>query len=87
MADWEKTLQALRQQFIQGSTARLDRIRTALEKLGSNPSDREARKQKFKRLDPESRWQSIGYDYLTDETGLTLEPVPEVRDFRATIPG
>lgn len=51
-----------------------------------NAIDREARKLKFQRLDPESRWQSIGYDYLTDETGLTLEQVPEDRDFRATIP-
>jgi diguanylate cyclase (GGDEF)-like protein len=42
MADWEKTLQALREQFIEGSTARLDRIRSALERLGSNPSDAEA---------------------------------------------
>ncbi|MEP7159184.1 MAG: glycosyltransferase [Chloroflexota bacterium] len=48
--------------------------------------DRAARKLKFQRLDPESRWQSIGYDYLTDETGLILEQIPEDRDFRATIP-
>ena len=42
MADWEKTLQALRQQFIEGSTARLARIQTDLERLGANPSDGEA---------------------------------------------
>lgn len=51
-----------------------------------DPADREARKQKFKRLDPESRWQAIGYDYLTDETDLKLEHVPDERDFRVTIP-
>jgi glycosyltransferase involved in cell wall biosynthesis len=51
-----------------------------------DPADRETRKQKYKRLDPDSRWQAIGYDYLTDETGLELEHVPGERDFRVTMP-
>jgi diguanylate cyclase (GGDEF)-like protein len=42
VADWENTLQALRQQFIEGSTARLARIQSDLEGLGANPTDGEA---------------------------------------------
>ncbi len=42
MADWEKTLHTLREQFLQGSIARLDRIRNDLERLGSRPADGEA---------------------------------------------
>jgi diguanylate cyclase (GGDEF)-like protein len=40
--DWEKTLHALREKFLDGSTARLERIQTDLERLDSNPSDAEA---------------------------------------------
>ena len=37
MADWKKTLDALREQFLQGSTARLDRIQADLGQLRREP--------------------------------------------------
>jgi glycosyltransferase involved in cell wall biosynthesis len=43
--------------------------------------DREARRRRYEDLDPEHRWQSIGYAYLTDETGLRLEPFGRGRDY------
>jgi hypothetical protein len=44
--------------------------------------DREARRDRYKRLDPEERWQpGVGYDYLADETGLRLRKVPRRRGF------
>jgi hypothetical protein len=44
--------------------------------------DRQARRQRNERLDPEARYQpGIGYAYLTDETGLRLRPVPERRGY------
>ena len=46
------------------------------------PAQREARKMKYKVLDPDNASQAIGYDYLTDETGLVLESLPEGRDYR-----
>jgi diguanylate cyclase (GGDEF)-like protein len=42
VADWDKTLQDLRERFLEGSTARLDRIETGLRRLESNPYDVEA---------------------------------------------
>jgi diguanylate cyclase (GGDEF)-like protein len=42
VSDWDKTLQALREGFLQGSTARLDRIEVNLLRLRSNPFDVEA---------------------------------------------
>lgn len=42
-------------------------------------ADREARRARYERLDPEGRWQRIGYAYLTDERGLRLERVPRRR--------
>ncbi|MEB3199967.1 MAG: glycosyltransferase family 2 protein [Synechococcaceae cyanobacterium] len=45
------------------------------------PQDRQARRARYERLDPDRRWQSIGYDYLTDSTGLRLRPLPPGRDF------
>ena len=39
MADWETTLQSLREQFLQGSAARLARIESDLERLRSFPDD------------------------------------------------
>jgi diguanylate cyclase (GGDEF)-like protein len=42
VADWEKTLHALREKFLDGSTARLERIRTGLKRLGSDRGDVEA---------------------------------------------
>jgi glycosyltransferase involved in cell wall biosynthesis len=44
-------------------------------------SDRELRKQRYEELDPNREYQSIGYDYLTDETGLELAPLPEGRGY------
>lgn len=45
--------------------------------------DREARRRRNERLDPEARCQPrIGYAYLTDETGLRLRPVPARRGYR-----
>jgi hypothetical protein len=43
---------------------------------------RRERRQRYERLDPDSRWQSIGYAYLTDERGLRLSRVPRRRDYR-----
>ncbi len=42
MADWEKTLEALREQFLSGSAARLDRIEADLQRLSRVPGDSEA---------------------------------------------
>ena len=44
--------------------------------------DREARKQRYLALDPSSEFQSIGYEYLTDTTGLMLASPPPGRDYR-----
>lgn len=38
---------------------------------------RQHRREKYQRLDPARRWQKIGYDYLTDISGLRLQPVKE----------
>jgi hypothetical protein len=43
--------------------------------------DRVARRARYRRLDPDNRWQRIGYDYLTDETGLILERIPPGRAY------
>jgi hypothetical protein len=43
--------------------------------------DRAARRDRYKELDPDHRWQRLGYDYLTDETGLRLKQVEPDRDF------
>ncbi len=46
------------------------------------PQDRAARRRRYERLDPESRWQpGVGYAYLTDETGLRLRRVDPRRGF------
>lgn len=45
------------------------------------PTDRQARRSRYNQLDPENRWQSIGYDYLTDEHGLRLENLPHGREY------
>jgi hypothetical protein len=44
--------------------------------------DRRARRDRYRRLDPDRRWQSIGYEYLTDEEGVQLERLPEGRGYR-----
>lgn len=38
-------------------------------------SQRENRRDKYKQLDPGNQWQSIGYDYLTDESSLRLKRI------------
>ena len=45
------------------------------------PGDREARRRRYQEADPERRWQAIGYEYLTDERGLTLRAVARGREF------
>jgi len=49
-----------------------------------NQEEREANRvlADLERLDPASEYQSIGYAYLTDETGLRLEPLPRGRGWR-----
>ncbi|MFH1178072.1 MAG: hypothetical protein V1750_11750 [Acidobacteriota bacterium] len=47
-----------------------------------HPADREVRKARYLQADPQSRWQpGIGYDYLTDESGLRLRRVSRRRGF------
>ncbi|HYO62420.1 MAG TPA: glycosyltransferase family 2 protein [Pyrinomonadaceae bacterium] len=44
--------------------------------------ERLGRLAKFKAIDPDSRYQPrIGYDYLADEDGITLEKIPPGREF------
>jgi hypothetical protein len=47
-----------------------------------DPASRTARRELYERLDPEQKFQSIGYAYLDDETGLVLEPLPRGREYR-----
>jgi hypothetical protein len=46
------------------------------------PEDRAARRARFERLDPDRRWQPMGYEYLTDPTGIELADVPPELDYR-----
>jgi glycosyltransferase involved in cell wall biosynthesis len=43
--------------------------------------DRAARRARYERSDPDRRWQKIGYEYLTDLTGLDLRRIPARRMF------
>lgn len=45
------------------------------------PEDRAARRRRYEIADPERRWQRIGYEYLTDLDGLTLQPLQPGRGF------
>lgn len=45
------------------------------------PARRAARRDLYKGLDPQRRWQAIGYDYLADEAGLELETIPPGRGY------
>lgn len=45
-------------------------------------ADRAARRQRYEAADPERRWQSIGYEYLTDVRGLALRALQPGRGFR-----
>jgi hypothetical protein len=50
-----------------------------------DPESRARRRDLYKSLDPERRIQGIGYDYLTDESGLILERIPAGREFIPTL--
>ncbi|HKG35451.1 MAG TPA: hypothetical protein VKA89_03320, partial [Solirubrobacterales bacterium] len=43
--------------------------------------DRERRAARYRDLDPDALYQSLGYEYLLDETGLELRRIPEERGF------
>jgi hypothetical protein len=45
------------------------------------PGDREDRRRRYEHADPDRRWQRIGYEYLTDATGLRLRQVGARRSF------
>ena len=45
-------------------------------------ADREVRRDLYNSLDPHREHQAIGYDYLTDETGLALAAIPAERSYR-----
>lgn len=49
-------------------------------------ADRERRMRRYLALDPDRQWQAIGYEYLTDATGLVLEPLPIGRDYTPLAP-
>lgn len=54
--------------------------------LGSlSREDRIERQARQHRRDPDRRWQRIGYDYLTDETGLELRRIGPDRDYADVI--
>lgn len=44
-------------------------------------ADRRIRRDRYNQLDPEWEFQSIGYDYLTDETGLELAEISLAEDY------
>lgn len=46
-----------------------------------SPRRRLLRRDLYKYLDPESRHQRIGYDYLADETGAEFEAIPAGRGY------
>ncbi len=45
------------------------------------PGERAARRRRYQALDPNNECQTIGYDYMTDETGLLLETLPTGREY------
>lgn len=46
-----------------------------------DPARRAARRDLYNALDPDRRYQKIGYDYLADDTGLELEEIPPGRRY------
>lgn len=42
---------------------------------------REMRRRLYNQLDPERRFQSIGYDYLVDEDSAAFEDIPRGREY------
>lgn len=52
------------------------------------PEDRKARRDLYNAVDPECRFQRIGYDYLTDDVGLVLTRIPQRHEYDyRTLPG
>lgn len=47
----------------------------------ASPARRQLRRDLYAAADPERRFQDIGYDYLADERGMVLEPIPPERSF------
>ena len=45
------------------------------------PAARCERRERYARLDPARVYQPMGYDYLSDETGLRLEALPPGREY------
>ena len=45
------------------------------------PARRRARRDLYKFVDPDRRYQAIGYDYLADDSGLVLETIPAGRSY------
>ncbi len=45
------------------------------------PEDRLARRRRYEVADPDTRWQRVGYAYLTDEQGVRLEKVDPRRGY------
>lgn len=45
------------------------------------PEDRAARVARYRRIDPDSEWQEIGYDYLLDVDGLELAEIEPGRGY------
>jgi hypothetical protein len=46
------------------------------------PERRRARRDLYNALDPEGRYQKVGYDYLADESGAAFERIPAGREYR-----
>jgi len=64
---------------VQGGYPHADLIFYHLAML--SPEDRRARQAKYFRLDPDRQHQAIGYEYMTDETGLRLSKLLPGREF------
>lgn len=47
----------------------------------ASPARRKLRRDLYAAADPDRRFQAMGYDYLDDERGTRLEPMPEGRHF------
>lgn len=45
------------------------------------PERRRARSALYNALDPEGRFQAMGYDYLADDSGAVLETIPAGREY------
>jgi SAM-dependent methyltransferase len=43
--------------------------------------DRRARAERYETIDPDRVWQEAGYDHLSDEEGIRLEPIEPGREF------